>query len=131
MKLTKKQSEVLINNAIKLGNRGRIIGANANKRKKEERIDFYNKSAKKDVGIISRRELFMVGVALYWAEGSKTDKFSFSNSDPDMILFCVCGLRWLWALKRRNLCQEFLSMTSIDLALKSAKVLVGVAQLTH
>ena len=102
MKLTKKQSEALLNNAIKLGNRGRIIGANANKRKKEERIDFYNKSAKKDVGVISRRELFMLGVALYWAEGSKTDKFSFSNSDPEMILFLCLWLEVAMGIKKKE-----------------------------
>lgn len=35
----------------------------------------------------------MIGVALYWAEGSKTDStygFNFINTDPDMIkLMCV------------------------------------------
>lgn len=36
---------------------------------------------------ISARELFLVGVALYWAEGYKRTNWNlaFSNSDPDMI----------------------------------------------
>lgn len=36
---------------------------------------------------VSARELFLVGVALYWAEGYKRTNWNlaFSNSDPDMI----------------------------------------------
>jgi len=56
------------------------------KRLKEEGIE--------EVGVLSRRELFLVGIALYWAEGFKKDtQAGFASSDPDMIkLF----LRWLF-----------------------------------
>ncbi|MFG2542832.1 hypothetical protein ACGFY8_13780 [Streptomyces sp. NPDC048232] len=50
------------------------------------------------IGTLSERELFMTGVALYWAEGAKdkpyrrTEVLQFINSDPNVIkLF----LRWL------------------------------------
>ncbi|GGV81628.1 hypothetical protein GCM10010499_46230 [Streptomyces thermoviolaceus subsp. apingens] len=49
------------------------------------------------IGTLSPRELFLVGVGLYWSEGAKAKPGShrrviFVNSDPDMIrLF----LRWL------------------------------------
>lgn len=50
------------------------------------------------IGELSDRELFIAGVALYWAEGSKdkpyrrTEVLQFINSDPNVIkLF----LRWL------------------------------------
>lgn len=47
----------------------------------------------KDIGSITRRELFLIGVALYWAEGFKKDsQAGFANSNPKMIsLF----LRWI------------------------------------
>jgi len=51
-----------------------------------------------DIKTISDRELFLIGVALYWAEGAKknADKASimvdFGNSDPAMIRLFV---RWL------------------------------------
>lgn len=39
--------------------------------------------------------LFLIGIALYWAEGSKRDtQFNFVNSDPDMIDFM-----FKWMLK--------------------------------
>lgn len=50
------------------------------------------------VGGLSDRELFLVGVGLYWAEGSKdkpyrrTEVLQFINSDPNMIRVF---LRWL------------------------------------
>ncbi|EKX69436.1 hypothetical protein Sipo8835_29875 [Streptomyces ipomoeae] len=55
-------------------------------------------AAAAEVGELSDRELFLVGVGLYWAEGSKdkpyrrTEVLQFINSDPNVIkLF----LRWL------------------------------------
>ncbi|OGZ65652.1 MAG: hypothetical protein A3D34_00935 [Candidatus Staskawiczbacteria bacterium RIFCSPHIGHO2_02_FULL_33_16] len=54
--------------------------------------------ARKEIGKLSKRELWLIGVALYWAEGSKEKEYNpgsrmvFSNSDPYMIkLF----LKWL------------------------------------
>lgn len=50
------------------------------------------------VGGLSERELFLLGVALYWAEGSKDKPYErrehlkFVNSDPDVIR---CHLSWL------------------------------------
>ncbi len=47
----------------------------------------------KAVGKLSKRELFLVGVALYWAEGFKKDsQAGLGSSDPEMILLFV---RWL------------------------------------
>lgn len=55
-------------------------------------------AAQREVGKISSRELWLLGVALYWAEGTKqraknvSARVTFSNSDPEMIkLF----LKWL------------------------------------
>lgn len=53
-------------------------------------------AALKNIKYINKRELWLIGVALYWAEGSKEHQTStrvqFSNSDPKMIkLF----LQWL------------------------------------
>ncbi|MER8056811.1 MULTISPECIES: terminase gpP N-terminus-related DNA-binding protein [unclassified Streptomyces] len=56
------------------------------------------REAAASIGELTDRELFIAGVALYWAEGSKskphrrTEVLQFINSDPDVIkLF----LRWL------------------------------------
>ncbi|MFG3047667.1 hypothetical protein ACGFZR_22385 [Streptomyces sp. NPDC048241] len=54
--------------------------------------------AKRTVGPLSERELFLVGVGLYWAEGAKDKPYdrrenvTFVNSDPGMI---TTFLAWL------------------------------------
>ncbi|KRV48900.1 hypothetical protein AQ490_23585 [Wenjunlia vitaminophila] len=55
-------------------------------------------AAAQEIGRLTERELFLAGVALYWAEGAKSKPYAvretvqFVNSDPDvMALF----LRWL------------------------------------
>jgi hypothetical protein len=77
---------------------GQLKGAQT---KREQRILLSEKiknEAAKEVGKISKRELWLIGTALYWAEGTKqkesnpSQKVRFSNSDPRMIkLF----LKWL------------------------------------
>jgi transcriptional regulator with XRE-family HTH domain len=57
--------------------------------------------ATSEIGEVSDRELWLLGVALYWAEGAKSKPYRrrecvvFTNSDPVMLrLFC----RWLTLL---------------------------------
>lgn len=39
-----------------------------------------------DIGTITNRELWLIGTALYWVEGGKTQRtVRFSNGDPEMI----------------------------------------------
>jgi hypothetical protein len=60
------------------------------KRREEERQQVKQDAANR-VGALSDRELFLVGVGLYWAEGSKAkphrpqERVDFVNSDPGMI----------------------------------------------
>lgn len=46
--------------------------------------------AESEIGSLSKREKWLIGIALYWAEGSKEKykgaRVQFSNSDPRMIL---------------------------------------------
>lgn len=54
--------------------------------------------ARSQIGKLSARELWLIGVALYWAEGSKAKEYNpsvgvlFSNSDPFMLKLFK---RWL------------------------------------
>ena len=67
----------------------------AAKRKKDKRIsqtkEIYNNGLQ-EVGKLSKRERFVIGVALYAAEGTKIDKgCCLSNSDPNIVKFMI---RW-------------------------------------
>lgn len=71
-------------------------GWEARRRKRLLITEEIKTKARNEIGKISKRELWLIGTALYWAEGAKEKDKSmavkFSNSDPQMIkLF----LEWL------------------------------------
>ncbi len=57
-------------------------------RETKQKAEKFQRSAAKDIGAFSKRELFLIGTALYWAEGYKKRlrwTLQFCNSDPAMI----------------------------------------------
>jgi len=88
--LTDNQKKILKESAIKAGHKGRLIGAEMNKRKRLENIKMFKRLAVRDLGQISQRDLLVASISLYWAEGCKSgNRFIFINSDPQMIkLIC-------------------------------------------
>jgi len=75
-----------------------LRGARAKREIRIQRQQHLESSASKEIGQINRRDLWLVGVALYWSEGSKEkwhrpgSGVQFGNSDPRMVrLF----LTWL------------------------------------
>ncbi len=59
--------------------------------KKQSRLDQEYIKAKDEIFPLSKRELLIAGVALYWGEGSKNlpGALSVSNSDPKLIKFAL------------------------------------------
>ena len=92
--LTTVQAERLAQKMRDSGHAGRLIGAAVNRKKKECAILDAKKWAEQKCDHISRSEFFVAGIALYWAEGSKSydNQLSFINSDPAMIIFMY---KWL------------------------------------
>ncbi|MFF3607551.1 hypothetical protein [Streptomyces sp. NPDC002463] len=60
-------------------------------RRREENRQSVKRAAAEEIGAMSERELFLLGVGLYWAEGTKDkpharrERMTFVNSDPGMI----------------------------------------------
>jgi hypothetical protein len=77
------------------GNEGaRRRGPNRLQRRKQAEIEEMQAAGVDAVGVLSDRDLLLVGAALYAGEGSKTPgDVRFANSDPRMILFFVEWLR--------------------------------------
>lgn len=91
--LTKQQRKKLLWNSFKGGKKGRLLGAMANKRERINREKNLKNEGLKEIGKLTQRELFLVGAALYWAEGLKKDRrITLVNSDPEMIILFI---RWL------------------------------------
>ena len=66
-----------------------------NRRKRLEKV--YGNVSKK-IARLSKRDLFIAGIFLYWGEGSKSEKTTtgLSNTDPSMLIFF---LKWLRSMK--------------------------------
>ncbi|HEU0085969.1 MAG TPA: hypothetical protein VFQ59_03375 [Candidatus Paceibacterota bacterium] len=79
----------------------RLAGKRGGEAKRRQRIEKQSRiisESKSQIGPLTHNERFLIGVALYWAEGSKEKQYhpgsqiGFANSDPNMIkLF----LKWL------------------------------------
>lgn len=67
------------------------------------------KKAKKEIGKINKRDLWLIGIALYWGEGHKEKKYkagqevAFDNSDPRMILLFIRWLEKICQIPQNNL----------------------------
>lgn len=83
--------------------------------RKKQREDTYQKiisRAKMDIASISERELFLIGTALYWAEGSKEKDgrpgsgFQFGNMDSRMIFLILVWLEKICKIPKNMLVFE-------------------------
>ncbi|MBT2420601.1 hypothetical protein J7F01_22735 [Streptomyces sp. ISL-22] len=82
-------------------------GWEAKLRIREEERQERKASACAEIGALTDRELFLVGVGLYWAEGSKSKPYArrecvtFVNSDPDVIALYLAWLELLGVERER------------------------------
>ncbi|MCP6726442.1 MAG: hypothetical protein KJI69_00150 [Patescibacteria group bacterium] len=93
--LTKKQIERLYLNKKTGGLKGSFIASENKKRATKESIRKFTEKGIKDVGKLLKRDRFIAGIALYFAEGTKSGRsnVSFSNSDPQSVVFMMSWLR--------------------------------------
>lgn len=98
--LSKEQHFALSENSKRGSAAGRMRGSEFHRNKKILAIKRAEEIAATKIGILTEREFFIAGVALYWAEGSKKDSgAAFSNTDPKMIVFMHLWLKKFFALQ--------------------------------
>ncbi len=92
--LSKRQHQRITEKRIQ----GALRGAEMRRTIRKETTARIHRESSSEIGKLSKREIFLVGAALYWAEGSKQKEhmpsagITFTNSDPLMLQFF---LRWL------------------------------------
>lgn len=96
--LSDKQLRHLENKQRREGIRGSIRHA---EKLRVERIKlelFHKKIGKEDIGYVSDRDLLIMGISLYWAEGYKNgnNEVGFTNSDPRMIRLMLNWFRKIY-----------------------------------
>lgn len=94
----------------------RIAGAlRGAKARKDQRIRITKEikdKARREVKRIDEKDLWLIGIALYWAEGSKEkesgkgSEIKFSNSDPKMILLFLKWLKKSFSMNNSELVYE-------------------------
>lgn len=75
---------------------------NTMREKKDIRLKEVYDKVSKDIGIFSKREIFLLGLFLYWGEGTKAANSStqLANTNPAMIKFFIKWLELLGVNKK-------------------------------
>ena len=92
--LTERQKIKLLSMKMYGQKKGSLIAAENKRVNRIKRTDEIIQDAKKEIGILSQRDEFLVGIAIYAGEGDKYDgKGGFSNANPYMIKFMATWLQ--------------------------------------
>ena len=85
--LTKSQKALLKEKQNLAGQRGRQMGADMNREKRIRAMSSAQQQAESDIKSISIRELFFIGLGIYWGEGvkSRSGQATVVNSDPRIL----------------------------------------------
>ena len=103
--LSKKQKQRITQKKIDCAQKG----GDVKRSQRVERQSVIFKKAMADIRDISMKELFLIGVILYWAEGTKEkeyhpgSQFQFSNMDPKMIYVIIVWLLKVCKIERNML----------------------------
>lgn len=93
LSLTTEEEGFLSKRMSERQDKGRIASMLSNRNRRINREITAFEDAKNLFDKYKDNWLFLVGIALYWAEGSKrTGSFQFINSDPDMV---YCMFKWI------------------------------------
>jgi hypothetical protein len=96
IKLKPEQQKILCSNQVKHLN----TGENSQRNRRAREIENIIQEAKSEINShISLESYRLFGVALYWAEGSKTKMFNMTNSDPHLIMFWIKWLEKIFNIK--------------------------------
>lgn len=85
---------------------GRLKVALIQMEKRLKRIENAKQAGIRMIACLNERELFLAGLALYWAEGGKSLKnkrVEFCNSDPRMVKFLILWLKKCLGVKNEDL----------------------------
>jgi hypothetical protein len=104
IKLTARQEKILDTNLRNPYYAGRGVYLRKLKKKTLLKTSRLQKIGIKKVGILTKRELFLVGSSLYWAEGFKKDsQAGLGSLDPAMIKLYIKWLEVCFGYKNKDL----------------------------
>ncbi len=92
--LTNSQMEKIAEESKHHATKSLLIAAEKQRTARKNNILLSAKKGRLTIGTLSKRDIYMIGLGLYWGEGYKngSQEFGFTNSDPLMITFYI---KWL------------------------------------
>ncbi len=99
--LSPGQLEDLFIQQKKSAKKGSLLYTEGLRRERIKRENIYKKIGARDVGSLSKRDLFILGLGLYWGEGYKNGntEVGFTNSDPKMIKLMILWFKKVYGVK--------------------------------
>ncbi len=82
-----------------------LISSEKQRQARQEKIAEVQLKGKNKVGSLSNRDIYMIGLGLYWGEGYKkgNQELGFTNSDPQMIQLYLHWLNTAFAVHKERL----------------------------
>ncbi len=105
IELTKEQKVTLDTHRKEAGLKALLPWIEKNKKYKTNDIRIQKQNGESDVGKMTDRDLFILGLGLYWGEGYKkgSQELGFTNSDPQIILIFIEWLRQNYQISKDQL----------------------------
>ena len=102
--LTPSQQKRLEKNLNKIYSKARMKAGRTKKKNKIKKINEIKEEAKKSYELLKRDKFFLIGLSLYWAEGTKKQEmFQFTNSDPQMIKIMIQWIEKFCGIPKKEL----------------------------
>ena len=93
IELTSKQLDRLDHLKQQGWYRNRLLGSKKNQHRRTEEVEAIKAEARVEIGSLTQKELWLSGLMLYWAEGSKAHSVCLTNSDPRLVRFMMFWFR--------------------------------------
>jgi hypothetical protein len=104
IELSEEQIDILDRRRSTGGYAGRLLGSQAQKQRRIDRISYWNNQGRREMPDITDRDLLMAGLGLYIGEGTKSDrKFQFSNSNPQVVNLMIKCLEINFKVSRADM----------------------------
>jgi len=103
--LTQFQINALYTKSNEAGVRALLLAAEKQRTKRVKDTEYFNRMGIRDVGRLTKRDLFILGLGLYWGEGYKngSEETAFTNSDPYMVRLFISWMGRIYMIDKSQL----------------------------
>jgi hypothetical protein len=103
--LTPKQIQILARRSKHHATEALLLSAEKQRAQREIESKKLTQIGQADVGDLTKRDIFMVGLGLYWGEGYKqgSQELGFTNSNPLIIKFYLQWLEQIYKVTKKDL----------------------------